>query len=198
MKTSLRMVTAAAAFAVALSGATFNASAQLKPEEGKGSIFVKPNDQPVVEEDDAPEMSSDIGFFADAGYKVPDFNVYYNLRGDIAKEVVVPDFVARTKQIPPEDTRLEVAAAYVTGGDFNDLVVYSFMPGDCGDGCLAQVYRTTDGLKWKKVLEFTSLALAYKSPDGTKPGEVVAVGNEDIPSHIYEWNGIAFVEKKKP
>jgi hypothetical protein len=197
MKTSRRIVTAAAVFAVGLSGSSFSALAQVKPEEGKGSIFVVPNDQPAAEEDDAPEMSSDIEFFSDAGYKVPDFNVYYNLRGDIAKEVVIPDFVARTGQIPPDDTRLEVAAAYLTGGDFNDLVVYSFMPGDCGDGCLAQVYRTTDGLKWKKVLEFTSLAFAYKSPEGQKPGEVVAVGNEDIQSHVYQWNGITFAEKKK-
>jgi hypothetical protein len=195
MKTSLRLIVTAALFTFAVSGSAITALAQVKPEEGKGSIFVKPENPPIAEDDDAPEMSSDIEFFAGAGYKVPDFNVYYNLRGDIAREVVIPDFVARTKQVPPEDTRLEVAAAYLTGGDFNDLVVYSFLPGDCGTGCLAQVYRTTDGLKWKKVLEFKSLAFAYKSPDGTKPGEVVAVGNEDLPSRVYQWNGVTFVEK---
>ncbi|MCZ7861822.1 hypothetical protein O9X98_10560 [Agrobacterium salinitolerans] len=195
MTKSLRLITAAAAFAVALSGSSISALAQQKPNEGMGSIFVKPEYSPDLVEDE-PEMSSDIEFFAAAGYTVPDFNVYYNLRHDVAKEVVVPDFVKRTGQVPPDDARVEAAAAFVTGGDFNDLVVYSFLPGDCGDGCLAQVYRTDDGIKWKKVLEFTSLAFAYKSPSDDKPGEVVAVGNEDMPNRIFQWNGIAFVEKK--
>lgn len=193
MTKSLRLITAAVAFAVTL-GSSITAFAQEKSNEGMGTIFTKPDYSPDLVEDE-PEMSSDIEFFAAAGYTVPDFNVYYNLRHDVAKEIVVPDFVKRTGQIPPDDARIEVAAAYLTGGDFNDLVVYSFLPGDCGDGCLAQVYRTTDGMKWKKVLEFTSLAFAYKAPSEDKPGEVVAVGNEDMPNRIYQWNGIAFVEK---
>jgi hypothetical protein len=194
MTKSLRLITAAAAFAVALSGSSITAFAQEKSNEGMGTIFTKPDYSPDLVEDE-PEMSSDIEFFAAAGYTVPDFNVYYNLRHDVAKEIVVPDFVKRTGQVPPDDARIEVAAAYLTGGDFNDLVVYSFLPGDCGDGCLAQVYRTTDGMKWKKVLEFTSLAFAYKAPSEDKPGEVVAVGNEDMPNRIYQWNGMSFVEK---
>jgi hypothetical protein len=195
MTKSFRLITATAVFAAALSGSSITGFAQEQSNEGMGTIFTKPEYSPdlVVEE---PEMSSDIEFFAAAGYTVPDFNVYYNLRHDVAKEIVVPDFVKRTGQIPPDDARVEVAAAYLTGGDFNDLVVYSFLPGDCGDGCLAQVYRSKDGLKWTKVLEFTSLAFAYKSPSDEKPGEVVAVGNEDIPNRIFQWTGVAFTEKK--
>lgn len=185
----------AAAFAVVLAGSSVPAFAQDAPVEGMGSIFVKPQYSPDLEEDE-PEMASDIEFFAEAGYSIPDFNVYYNLRGDVAKEVVIPDFVKRTGQIPPDDARIEVASAYITGGDFNDIIVYSFLPGDCGDGCLAQVYRTKDGTSWSKVLEFTSLAFAYRSPVEDKTGEVVAVGNDDLPNRIYQWNGIAFVEKK--
>ncbi|MCV9963598.1 hypothetical protein OIU34_16995 [Pararhizobium sp. BT-229] len=195
MRKSLRLITAAAAFAVLQLGSSINSFAQEQSNEGMGTIFTKPEYSPDLVEDE-PEMSSDIEFFAAAGYTVPDFNVYYNLRHDVAKEVVVPDFVKRTGQVPPDDARVEVAAAYLTGGDFNDLVVYSFLPGDCGDGCLAQVYRTTDGVKWKKVLEFTSLAFAFKSPSEDKQGEVVAVGNDDMPNRIYQWNGISFVEKK--
>lgn len=193
MTSTLRFIAGAMALSISLMGSNA-ALAEEATTEYPGSIFVLPKYSPNIV-DDEPEMASDIEFFASAGYMVPDFNVYYNLRNDVARDVVIPDYVARTGKVPPDEVRVEVAGVYLTGGDFNDLVIYSFMPGDCGDGCLAQVYRTTDGLKWKKVLEFTSLAFAYKSPSDDKPGEVVAVGNSDIASHIYQWNGIAFVEK---
>lgn len=191
MTGSFKTLILASMLALASSG---TALAQEAQPEYRGSIFVPPEPSPEVPEDE-PEMSSDIEFFAAAGYTVPDFNVYYNLRHDVAREILVPDYTKRTGMIPPDDVRLEVASAHITGGDFNDIILYSFLPGDCDTGCLAQVYRTTDGKTWKKVLEFKSLAFAYRGPGEGKGGEVVAVGNEELPSRIFEWNGIAFVEK---
>jgi hypothetical protein len=170
--------------------------AQAQDTVGRGSIFVPEAPSPeVVPAEEDLEIVTDIDFFTGLGYSIPDFNVYYNLRHEVASEIVIPDYTKRTGQVPPEDTRLEVASVYLTGGDFNDIVVYSFMPGDCGRGCLAQIYRTPDGIKWEKVLEFKSLGFAYKQAEGDKPTEVVAVGGTTMNNRIFTWDGHAFVEK---
>jgi hypothetical protein len=169
---------------------------QSTPQSGAtfpGSVFAPPPSDDLT--DGEPEILSDLDFFLSSGYQAPDFNVYYNLRHDVGKEVLVPDYVKRTGNIPPEDVRVEVASAYLTGGDFNDIIVYSFLPGDCDTGCLAQVYRTPDGVRWEKMLEFKSLAFAYKPAEGKNPTEVVAVGGTHMNNRIYTWNGQAFVEK---
>ena len=164
--------------------------------DGKGSVFVAPPpDADLLDAEDDLEITSDLELFERAGYTVPDFNTYYNMRHEVGSEIVGPDYAKRTGKIAPEDTRVEVAAVYLTGGDFNDLVIYSFLPGDCGIGCLTQVYRTVDGLKWTKVIEFKSLSFAYKPAEGEKPSEIVAVGGPQLPNRIFTWDGAAFREK---
>jgi len=142
------------------------------------------------------EIISDLEVFEAAGYHTADFDTYYNLRHDVGREVVVPDYVRRTGRIPPEDVRVEVGAVYLTGGDFNDIVVYSFLPGDCEIGCTTQIYRTKDGKKWEKILEFKSMAFAYKNAQGDTPTEVVAVGGTGLASRIFTWTGLKFEEKR--
>jgi hypothetical protein len=159
----------------------------------KGSVFAPPPSEDLNPDEEG--ISSDLEFFLKAGYQAPDFNVYYNLRHEVGTEIVVPDYVKRTGKVPPDDVRVEVASIYLTGGDFNDIVVYSFLPGDCGLGCLAQVYRTPDGLKWEKILEFTSYAFAYKSAISGQKAQVVSVGGTNLDSKIYEWDGKSFALK---
>lgn len=172
------------------------AQAAAEGSVGPGTVFVAPQatDQGG---NDGDEVSTDLGFFLDIGYRAPDYDVYYDLRMDAARDVIIPDYVARTGKLPPDEVLVEIAPVFLTGGDYNDMLVYSHLPGDCGPGgCLAQIYRTDDGRNWRKVLEFTSLAFAYKQADGDSPSEVVAVGNESFPNVIYEWNGTSFGRTK--
>ncbi len=194
--TSLKTVFAAMVATSLLASFTTVASAQSASEaEYPRSVFDPPPSAPDFSLEE-PEIYSDLGFFLNAGYETPDFNVYYNLRNEVGSNVVIPDFVKRTGQIPPDDVRVEVAAVYLTGGDFNDIVVYSFLPGDCDTGCMTQVYRTADGQTWSKVLEFKSLAFAYRQAYEDKPTEVVAVGGTGLSSRIFTWNGSWFEEKR--
>lgn len=147
-------------------------------------------------EDDDTEVSTDTDFFLSKGFKLPDYNVYYNLRSNAAKEVAEPDYAKRTGKIPPENVMIEVAPLYVTGGDFNDMLIFSHMPGDCAEeGCLAQVYRTEDGLTWEKVAERKTLAVVFRRPTKDTQGTVVFVGNSDHPSAMETWNGHSFESK---
>lgn len=182
--------------AAIIAASVFASPGHAQENTGPGSHFGElPVSPDTIDAEDDMEVMTDVEFFESAGYTVPDFNVYFDLRNEVGREIVAPDYAKRTGKIAPEENRLEVASAYLTGGDFNDIVIYSFLPGDCAMGCLAQVYKTTDGLKWNKVLEFTSLGFAYKQADGDKPTEVVAVGNDKYPSRIYVWDGKAFRPK---
>jgi hypothetical protein len=162
-------------------------------------------DQPVIppdviatqDERAEDEVPTDLDFFMGSGYRLPNFDTYYDLRHAAAKELIIPDYVQRNGIVPPDDSMVQIAAAYITEGDFNDLIVFSNMPGDCdAQGCMAMVYNTTDGLKWHKLLQFKAYALVYRSPKPDRKAEVVAVGNAEFPSRYFDWNGISFVERK--
>ena len=162
---------------------------------GPGNVFVTPEETDDGSNDDF-EIPTDLDFFLSTGYQYPDFAVYYNLRHDAAREVVVPDYTKRTGRIPPDKVLLEIAPIYVTGGDYNDMLVLSHLPGDCvASGCLGQIYKTKDGENWIKAVEFTSLAFAYKQATDTSASEIVAIGNHEFPNQFFKWNGMTFVKQ---
>ena len=141
------------------------------------------------------EITTDLSFFQNAGYKVPNYGMYYKLQDDIIREVAAPDYKARTGMIAPDNALVQVAAIWVTGGDFNDLLVMTHYPGDCSEsGCQIQIYRTEDALTWKKVLDLRAYTVAYKEPTDRKRGELVGVGGSRVPSRYFRWDGKQFLE----
>lgn len=141
------------------------------------------------------EITSDVFFFQRAGYKLPNYGMYYKLENDIVRDVAAPDYKKRTGMIAPDNALVQAAAIWVTGGDFNDLLVMTHFPGDCDwRGCAMQVYRTEDALTWKKVLDLHSYTAAYKEPTDVRRGELVGVGGEGVPNRYFRWDGKQFLE----
>lgn len=180
-------------FALALMVSGLAAGAALGQAEGPGSLWTLPStggdDYSVV---DDIEFLSDIEFFVERGWTEPEWKTYEKLVEDVARELVVPDYVQRTGRDAPEHASIDIASAPITSAGFNNLLVASRLPGDCGpDGCLFQVWEL-QGETWRKVFEFTAIAFAYR--DGVQEGttDIAAVGGEDVPSRVYHWNGFTF------
>ena len=197
MRNQLLKQTAYILLSIALVSSTpaFGEDNNLAQNTGPGNVFVPP-EQDASAENDAYEVSTDLDFFMQLGYKFPNYSVYYNLRQLAARDVIIPDYTKRTGRIPPERPLIEIAPIPVTGGEFNDMLVLSHLPGDCKrDGCLFQLYKTKDGESWTKVIEFTALSFVFKLANSKKESEIVAVGNNEYASRIYKWNGLTFVGK---
>lgn len=170
--------------------------AQDDPSQGlPGSVFAVPAPQgEVFEGDNEAEILTDMPIFLQRGYSEPDWDAHSNLVGQVARDLVLPDYVKRTGQPVPESPSIEIASAQITKKGFNDLVVRSRLPGDCdANGCLVQIYAM-EGQTWTKKLEFKALGVALK--DGGEPETtlVAAVGDQASPSHVIVWDGSRFNE----
>lgn len=160
-----------------------------------GSVFSVPNpgSETYVAEEDY-EVLTDMPLFVSRGFSEVDWDVHSRLVGEIARDVVVPDYVARTGNSAPDIVNIEVASAMITKGPFNDLLVVSRLPGDCDEtGCLFQIYVLKDE-RWEKALEFKATGMAYKYGPGDTT-TVAAVGDEVVPSRTIFWDGERFAEQ---
>lgn len=164
-------------------------------QKGAGSSFVAPvEDIDADHHDDGEEWSTDMQQFLDQGYTIPHWDTYSQYVEQIANDLVIPEYMKRTGRVRPKFPSIDVAGAWLTQGDFNDLIVRSRLPGDCDDkGCLVQIYNLA-GKLWIKKYEFKSLEFAYK--EGRIKGTTLLglVGNEFVPSRVITWNGSVFQE----
>lgn len=165
-------------------------------EEGMpGSVFGVPDPgSGAFEADHDFEILSDMGIFLDRGFTEADWNTHSDIVDEAARDLIFPDYEARTGRKAPEQASIDIATAMITKSGLNDLLVMSRLPGDCGnDGCLVQIWSMV-GDKWEKRTEFSATGVAWK--DGPEPGTtiVAAVGDEHTPSKMYIWNGTAFAD----
>lgn len=189
--------------AALFAGVSFSAHAQNLSElpdqagvQGVGSSFVAPaQDTDAAHDDEGDEWTTDMNDFLAQGYTIPNWDTYSEYVERIANDLVIPEYMKRTGKVRPKFPSIDVAAAMITHGDYNDLIVRSRLPGDCDDkGCLVQIYSLA-GSMWIKKYEFRSLEFAYK--DGRINGTTLLglVGNEFVPSRIVTWNGSAFKDE---
>lgn len=154
-----------------------------------GSVFIPQGvGTPIVE--DEPEVESDIKMFVEAGFNTPLWKSYGSVVDGVKEDLIVPDYENRMGTKPGFGF-IEVAIANLTGGRFNDMIVMSHLPGDCGvEGCLVQIWSMMANT-WFKRLEFTATGVAWKKrKDGTMT--LAAVGDMDTPSYLFEWDGTGF------
>lgn len=135
--------------------------------------------------------------FLKAGYRMVEWNFNETMRDRIYKNIVLPDFLERTKLAEPRFPSFDYALENLTGGDFNDVVIWSRLPGDCNErGCMAAVFHLT-GDKWQPVARFQAIAVMHRyAPGEDRIPELVAVGDAMNPSAIFRWDGTQFLEMR--
>jgi hypothetical protein len=179
---------ASVALAVTASAASAQDTATQSPQQLPGSVFVLPQggETPVEPEMD-PEIMSDIGIFRARGFEEPDWQTHTDQVDEVLKNVVLPDWRARTGEArDPELPSIDIAAASILGGDFNDLLVMSRLPGDCSEvGCLFQIYSLVNEV-WVKRFEFKTVAFAWKTQENGDVA-IAQVGGMWIPSRTHLW-----------
>jgi len=147
--------------------------------------------------DDEPELLlPDIAPFTEKGFEELPWRTGGPAADKILSEMLAPEYKARTGKDAPKDPLFEHAVLNLTGGDFNDVIVWSHLPGDCGEnGCKVVLFRTVDGQAWKPAASFTAMTVLHRyAPKGGAP-EFVAVGDDVIPTAIYQWDGKQLVEQ---
>lgn len=161
------------------------------PPSLPGSVFAVPptnpaNSAPAVEDEE--EFTSDMPIFLQKGFSVPNWETHTDKVQQVLKDLVLPDWKKRTgSSTDPDLPSIDIAAEYVLGGDFNDLMVMSRLPGDCGpEGCLFQLYSLVNEV-WVKRFEFKTVGFAWKRQEG-RPTVVAQVGGMWIPSKTYLWS----------
>lgn len=163
-----------------------------------GSVFVAPlPGPPELDTEEPNEVATDMPLFLSHGFAEPDWDAHSSRVGEVARDLVIPDYVKRTGNAVPESQSIEIASAQITKKGFNDLVVISRLPGDCGeDGCLVMVF-SMEGRQWVKVTEFKATGgIAIK--DDKEPGSTIiaAVGDSVAPSRLIYWDGTKFGDGK--
>lgn len=178
---------------VLLSGIAYPAHAQntkppTEPPSLPGSVFVLPegSDTPIEAGDDM-EITSDLEFFAAKGYSLIDWQTHTAQVDDVLKNVALPDWRKRTgAKEDPVLPSIDVAAENILGGDYNDLLVMSRLPGDCTpEGCLFQLYSLVNDI-WIKRFEFHTIGFAWKVGEDGRP-IIAQVGGMWIPSKTHVW-----------
>lgn len=161
--------------------------AQASPDM-PGSVFLAPEvTAPYIAPEDDMEVTTDLDSFLSRGFQTPDWATHTAQVDEVLKDVVLPDWRKRTgNQEDPQLPSIDIAAEFILGGDFNDLLVMSRLPGDCGPtGCLFQIYSLVNEV-WVKRFEFKTVAFAWKrNEDGT--AIIAQVGGMWIPSKTYVW-----------
>jgi len=184
----MRKTLAACALLALMSG---NAVSQ---DSMPGSVFAVPDaEAPTYEALEDQEVETDMALFVARGFTPVDWDAHSRLASEVARDVAIPDYVARTGKPVPEMANIEVASAMITKGPFNDLLVLSRLPGDCDEnGCLFQIYVMKDE-KWSKAFEFKATGMAWKDRPGGDTTVIAAVGDEEVPSRTILWDGERFL-----
>lgn len=186
MKSTLAMMLLAGSLASAAGAET---AAQAPETSMPGSVFIAPEtgraDLPPEEVDQ--EITTDIDFFIQKGFTEPNWATHTAQVQDVLRDVVLPDWRKRSGQ--PSDPMLpsiDVAGETVLGGDYNDLLVMSRLPGDCDEqGCLFQLYSLVNDV-WVKRFEFKTVNFAWKRKDDDAV-QIGRVGGMWVPSATYLW-----------
>lgn len=192
-KNMTRTLIAAAVIACGL----MPALAQESWSEGfPGSVFVVPDAQgETFQATNDYEVITDLPLFLARGFKEPNWDAHSSLVPEVARELVVPDYVKRTGNTDPGMYSIEVANAPIMKQGVYDLVVVSRLPGDCDEkGCLFQIYHL-EGSSWTKAYEFRALGMAYRDGGDLNTTMIAAIGDEDTPSRLIEWDGEKFSEE---
>jgi hypothetical protein len=164
-------------------------SAEQSPPSLPGSVFVLPEEGGTpVEADNDMEITSDFDFFIARGFAGVDWETHTAQVGEVLKNVALPDWKRRTgSKEDPVLPSIDVAAENILGGDYNDLLVMSRLPGDCGpEGCLFQLYSLVNDV-WVKRFEFKTIGFAWKQSEDGNP-VIAQVGGMWIPSKTYTWS----------
>jgi hypothetical protein len=183
----------AAAFLLLASTVSFAAMAQdSSVSEGSntslpGSVFVVPPGGNAPEPEDLDDIVTDIDLFTAKGFKEPSWATHTAQVQDVLRDLVLPDWRKRTgKDKDPTLPSIDIAGESVLGGDYNDLLVVSRLPGDCDEtGCLLQLYSLVNDV-WVKRFEFKTVNFAWK-PKGDDEVLIARVGGMWVPSATYLW-----------
>lgn len=131
------------------------------------------------------------------GYNEIQFKSYGDAVEGAKRDLICPDYEARTGKKADCNSLVEIAALPLTGGT-NDLIAISHLDGDCSEnGCKAFVFKNMAGGVWVKLLAFTNTGgMAYKrTPEGTL---FTSVGLADqkavLRTWIYKDNGFTELE----
>jgi hypothetical protein len=148
---------------------------------------------------DIEEASPDSEPFLKAGFEFIKWQYDDAERANILKNLVGPDYKERTGRELPQFPNFEFALRNVTGGKYNDVVVWSRLPDDCDEnGCKLMVFHL-DGDKWRVVARFQAIVVLHRYAPGPsydeRIPEFVAPGDATTPTGIYRWNGTEFVEQ---
>jgi len=138
--------------------------------------------------------------FLKAGFEEMKWLSYGKERDNVERNLLGPDYKERTGNDLPDFVNFDYALMNVTGGKYNDVIVWSMLPGDCDQtGCLLSVFHLGDDDKWKVVARFHATVVMHryaKGPDPDKPvSEFASPAYEAIPAAVYRWNGKEFAEQ---
>lgn len=146
------------------------------------------------------ELDSYMPDFVAAGFKEVAFKSYGDAVEGLKKDLLCPDYEARSGKKTDCNALIEVGQVSITGGFF-DLVTISHLEGDCSEnGCRADVWRMMAGT-WVRMLTFTnSGGIALKTDPETKRTLLVAVGlvdQEKAAVQAWLWDGNEFKLKEE-
>lgn len=143
------------------------------------------------------EAIPDFETFKKAGYQMVNWGFDESKKKSIYQNILLPDFVKRTNKEEPKFPSFDYALENLTGGNFNDVIVWSRLPGDCNiNGCMVAVFHLV-GDKWEVVSRFQAIGVMHRyASNRDRTSELVAVGDALNPSTIFRWNGKSFTEAK--
>lgn len=157
------------------------------------NVMTEPPDGIIDYEEEPPETDT----FEKAGFKFFRWQTWSSERDNVLRNIVEPNYRERTGKELPKNPTFDFVLQNITGGKYNDVVVWSNLPGDCDpNGCKLQVFHMDDEGKWKVVAEFQAITVLHRYAAGSeKPiPELVAPGNDTTPTTLFRWDGRKFVE----
>lgn len=146
---------------------------------------------------DEEEANPEFDTFQKAGFSMFEWSRDEEHRKRIYEHIVLPDYIDRTKKPEPKFPSFDFSLQNVTGGNFNDVIVWSRLPGDCDErGCMAAVFHLV-GEKWNLVARFQAIGVMHRfGPTWDRTPELISVGDATNPSILFRWNGDKFIEAR--
>jgi hypothetical protein len=162
--------------------------------QAQASTEVEAEHDAAHELDDHEEANPEFETFLKAGYEMLSWQFDDSQREMVFKNILLPDWRGRSKESEPKYPSFDYALQNLTGGKFNDVIVWSRLPGDCNErGCMVAVFHLV-GEKWESVARFQAIGVMQRDPKGERLPDLVAVGDATIPSTVYRWDGKTFKE----
>lgn len=142
------------------------------------------------------ELESHLPNFIRIGYQEIPWVTWGPEREHVLRNLLGGDYKRRTGNELPDDPSFDFALVNLTGGDFNDVIVSSHLPGDCiPSGCLITIFKMVAKDEWKPVSSFHALAVAHRRGPDDDSAKIVAVGDDVFPSILMQWDGKTFQER---